>query len=294
MKCKSHPYEQGAGVCASCLRERLFALIAAQNELSSNNHHRHRRSDPAPPPPPPLVFPRSVSPYVSRRRSAGSDASPARPHYLRFFSTPQLGPTFGAAARGGGFGEIDGGRRRRFSALRSLFRHPRSEETEPGVGKLNSSPSSGSWFSALIRGARKKNKKSQPSAAAAEEAAQPRRTTRSRRAVERGMTPSLEGDEDDRETSEDEWGRPTSTPMRQFPGNHRHHRSLGAVSGLSVCLSPLARLRSEARRSKAADAWVSGDLRSPESSIQHRNAAAGGAALGPNRSRKLADMGRFK
>ncbi|XP_039166756.1 uncharacterized protein LOC104442860 [Eucalyptus grandis] len=71
MKCKKHPGDlsSGAGVCASCLRERLFALMAAQAQAQARAQaqaqalaHRAaaaaaeepRKSD-AQPPPPPLV-----------------------------------------------------------------------------------------------------------------------------------------------------------------------------------------------------------------------------------------------
>ncbi|XP_064984203.1 uncharacterized protein LOC135624482 [Musa acuminata AAA Group] len=293
MKCKSHPYEQGVGVCASCLRERLLALVAAQNELSAN-HHRRRRSDPPPQPPPPLVFPRSSSPYVSHRRSVGFDASPAHPHphhNTRFFSTPQVGPTFGDAADGGRFGEISGGRRRRFS-LRTIFGHHRSDEAEPGLGAPKGS-APGSWFSALIRGRRKKAHLSS-AAEEEEEEAPPVGARRSLRTVERGMPPTMEYEDDNDDgngyTSDKCRRRPTPTPMRLFPAAHRPHRSISAVSGFSACLSPLVRFRSDARRSHTAEPEISRDISSPSYPIQHWNPAA----LGPNLSRNVAASKKLK
>ncbi|CAL9160659.1 unnamed protein product [Musa hybrid cultivar] len=60
MKCESHPFEAGVGVCASCLRERLLAITAPAQAASSPEH----------PSPLPFQFPRSVSPSGSRRYSS--------------------------------------------------------------------------------------------------------------------------------------------------------------------------------------------------------------------------------
>lgn len=63
MKCRRHPYELGPGVCATCLRERLLALIAARDG-------RH-----------------------SPERSTNSLSSPSPRNLRRFFSTPQVNHT---------------------------------------------------------------------------------------------------------------------------------------------------------------------------------------------------------
>ncbi|XP_020579262.1 uncharacterized protein LOC110023941 [Phalaenopsis equestris] len=128
MKCKKHPYEAGDGVCASCLRERLYALIAAQNKLSPP------AGVPDPRPSPlnrHLPFPRSASPCFSHRRSLGSEASA----FNRFFSTPTNGNLT---------------RPKHSSLLPSIFGRSRSESWE--------SRSPFSWLSALMR--RKKSGKS--------------------------------------------------------------------------------------------------------------------------------------
>ncbi|CAL9766226.1 unnamed protein product [Musa acuminata subsp. burmannicoides] len=296
MKCKSHPNEYGVGVCASCLRERLLALIVAQNELSANRYHVRLRPDLSPLRHP-HEFHRPVSPYISHRRSVGSDSSPGHlrllHHYQRFFSTPQIGPTFAAASRGERLEEIDGGRRHRFSIFRTLFGHSRSDAAEPG-SRAPKESASGSWFSALIRGRRKKKKTSQLSSGAEEEEeeAPPWRVRRSCRPVGRGMSPAMEDEDEDHCSGyfSDDWRRPTPMPIRRFPATHRDHRSVSSVSGFSVCLSPLVSFGPESRRSHPAEAVFSGDLRSPANSIHHRNPAV----LAPNRSRKLADLGRLK
>ncbi|KAG1360940.1 hypothetical protein COCNU_09G004030 [Cocos nucifera] len=294
MKCKKHPYELGVGVCASCLRERLLDLIAAQNELPAE-HHLHR-PDPSPQLLPPLVFPRSVSPYVSHRRSVGSDASAAygRRYNHRFFTTPQVGPTFDAAADGFS-GDADGGRRRisgRFSVFSILFRHQRSGEAESDLGSSKRS-GSGSWFSALIRRRRKKKSRS----FSAEEAAATGRS----QASDRGMSPVIDDDDADgcssgySTESSSGWRRPTPTPMRRFPASsfHRYGGRAG-ISSFAVCLSPLIRVGHNSWRGQPAESGtMSGELRSTASPHRCRHRSAGGVSLGPNRSRKLAGLGRF-
>ncbi|KAG1359369.1 hypothetical protein COCNU_08G008150 [Cocos nucifera] len=301
MKCKNHPYELGVGVCASCLRERLLSLIAAQNVVSADHHHR--RPEPPLQPPSPLVFPRSVSPYVSHRRSVGSDASAAygRHYNHRFFSTPQFGPTFDAASGGCG-GDVDEGRRRhsgKFSVFSILFGHHRSEEADSDLGSLKSTGSD-SWFSALIR--RRRKKKSQ-SFTAAEEAQASGMSRPSCRASDRGMSPARDDEAEDCSSgysTESSSGLrlPTPTPMRLFPaGAYTHHGSRAGVSGFAVCLSPLMRVGPNRWRGKPAEASISGDLRSAASHHNRRrgrHGPAGGAWLRRNRSRKLADFGQFE
>ncbi|KAK9757721.1 hypothetical protein RND81_01G182000 [Saponaria officinalis] len=77
MKCDEHLSDQSSsvGVCASCLRDRLVSLIEQQiqskiqllssfdNPNLNHNPNFSRRS--------PLMFPQSVSPYISRRKSEG-------------------------------------------------------------------------------------------------------------------------------------------------------------------------------------------------------------------------------
>ncbi|URD89245.1 transposon protein [Musa troglodytarum] len=67
MKCTRHPLDDGVGVCAPCLRERLLALDAATAPSPDD-----RKATTQTPSPPPLPFPRSVSPYVPRSAAGGS------------------------------------------------------------------------------------------------------------------------------------------------------------------------------------------------------------------------------
>ncbi|XP_072982857.1 uncharacterized protein [Typha latifolia] len=259
MRCKIHPYECGVGVCAPCLRERLLALIAAQNEASAAA---------SPSPPPPLAFPRSVSPYLSRRRSDASTSAACRHRHPLFFSTPQIGPS----AAGD---ELAGSEKRwrgKFSILSSLFGHSRSGE--PSIASRASS-----WLSPLIR--RKKTTE-----IVSPELASPAAVGRARRSFQmrdRGVSP-----ERGEEEAESPW-RATPSPMRSTASRRRHGGGGGGISGFAVCLSPLARPRPCRRRGSGAPAEVglSGDLRSARSprhisSLEH------------NRSRKLTDFGRFR
>ncbi|KAH7668660.1 Protein OCTOPUS-like protein [Dioscorea alata] len=257
MKCKRHPFEGGVGVCASCLRERLLELAAAQNAISLPPT---LPPPPPPPPPPPLDFPRSVSPYLSRRRCLNPDESR---HFPRFYSTPQCG---GVAPK-------------RFSILSALFGNHRSGAIEPELEYAKGSKT-GSWFSAFIRGRRRKDRDP------------PLESRESWHPGTRGMSPARFGyydnDPEPESSSGDdaEWRMPAPTPARKFPAGGRHRA--GSMTGFSVCLSPLVWASPNRRRFPAAEGCsVSGEARSYSRHVS-------GVSLGHNRSRKLADLGRFQ
>lgn len=276
MKCKKHPCELGEGVCASCLRERLLALA---REQSGGDRRRAGFSSSSSPQPAPVAFPRSVSPRASRRRD------------FRFFSTPQVGPTFG--------GEEEGGRIRRsgrFSILRTLFGDRRSKKPERDW-VVREGSGSGSWFSALVR-----RRKKQPQISLAEGEAPLGHGRRAGQVVERGMSPAAENNRTDASgySSESSNGRrrTNSTPMRRTvtssSRNHHqlHQTELGTVSGFAVFLSPLQRVGTTARRTQVVGlAGFSVEPHSPAKSIhRHRHAAAG---LGSCPSRNFASSGRI-
>ncbi|CAN6269070.1 unnamed protein product [Urochloa humidicola] len=271
MRCARHPYEAGPGVCAPCLRDRLLALAAAQNEASS------LLPPPPPEPEPELVFPRSVSPYVSRRKS---DASAARGRPLLFFRTPQVGPA--AYGGGAGFEEGDIGFRRRrsgrFSMLAALFGHRSEKENDGGKERRRRS----SWLPGIGR-----RKKDQASAASP-----PRGSWRG--VSNRGLSPvryyaaDADGEESASPAAESPW-LPSPSPMRKTPCRRR--LGLGGapgVSGFAVCISPLVRPGRHLRGGHPPDA-VSGELRpSPLHPL------TSSASLHHCRSWKLADGGRFR
>lgn len=105
----------GVGVCASCLREKLFPILVAQ----SDTH------------PTPSIFPRSVSP----------------PHVIKsddqnrlFHDTPQLGPT--------GSIPVPKGEKTGFSVFGSRLK-------KPGLDCAATSSPPASWFSGLFSGREK-------------------------------------------------------------------------------------------------------------------------------------------
>uniref|UniRef100_A0A0D9W8R1 Uncharacterized protein n=1 Tax=Leersia perrieri TaxID=77586 RepID=A0A0D9W8R1_9ORYZ len=287
MKCRRHPYEGGVGVCAPCLRDRLLALAAAQNEASSL---------PPPPPPQPLpepapAFPRSVSPYVCRRKSDAASSGPRRrTPSLLFFRTPQVGPVYGGGGgAGGGFeeGDIEFEIRRRssssskFSVFAALFgghRRQHGSEEKGGGGKERRHHRS--WLAAIVPswGHRKKD----PA-----DSSPPRRSCHV--ISNRGLSPVMTGEEGI-SPAESPWWRPSPSPMRKTPCRRRlGSAAAGAgVSGFAVCISPLVR-PSPARHHPPDAAAFSGEL---GPSPLHR--LSSGSSLHHCRSWKLADGGRFR
>ncbi|XP_068650623.1 uncharacterized protein [Aristolochia californica] len=268
MRCKSHPYEGGVGVCASCLRERLLALVAAQEREAESPDNR-RKSETHPPP---LVFPRSVSPYVSRR----SAAREAWHHHPRFYSTPQVGPSCRDNKNG------------RFSLISSIFRSRSHEkDSDPRVSDASAKVSSSSWISNLFPGRRKKKSRlfSLDEESSTTGGCQMKCRTRNR-----GMSPvSKRRDEGSESPAGSGYSSESSTGYRkQITGPPRrratpqHTRN---VSGFAFCLSPLVRASPNASR---VDAGFSGEIRSA-----NRFHLSTAASLGANRSRKLADFGRY-
>lgn len=279
MRCKRHPYEGGAGVCASCLRDRLLALAAAQNQASSLPP-----PSPEPSPAPPL-FPRSVSPYVCPRKSDASGPWRQPPSSRLFFRTPQVEPTYGGGA---GFEEGDIGfqiRRRRssrLSALAALFGHHHHHQN--GSEEKGGERKHGSWFAGIMpRGRRKKEP-----AVSATSPLSPRRRRSSQVVSNRGLSPvrpSCDGSEESSSVADSPW-RPS--PMRKPPCRRPLGGGAGAgVSGFSVCISPLVRPTTgrHHRGGHPPDApALSGELHQPSS----------GSSLHHCRSWKLADGGRFR
>ncbi|KAG1362083.1 hypothetical protein COCNU_10G003020 [Cocos nucifera] len=273
MRCQRHPSDNGVGVCAPCLRERLLALLA--DHVDDPPHHRRKPG--SLPPPPPLQFPRSVSPYICRLQSV--DPAPSRLSRV-FFSTPRVGPSSSTAAAAGGFWRRGSGKS---SFLSSLFGNSRSEKAESDSG-ISEAPRSSSWLSVLVHGHRKSKKKKNSRPFAAEEAACPAR--------DRGMSPDT--DECAAESPGSWWRSTPSTMRRQDAYHHRHHRGWG-LADFTVCLSPLMRVSPGHRRSqKAAELGFSGELRGTLKPQHRRHVSSGAASLGPSRSRKLVDFGRFR
>ncbi|KAL7593179.1 uncharacterized protein LOC111906026 [Lactuca sativa] len=330
MKCKKHYADLSSvvGVCASCLRERLFSLVAAQEQAQAKAQsqdqtveEKNRNLDTHP------VFPRSVSPYISRRKSDNSAASTAAAAWpnsnqhnsernrhrsvpdQRFFSTPQVGPTVGCynPCRKKKHSFI------RFSLLTNLFRSKKRNEvdldSDPRVSVSNYGGSYGggdsvtsampspSWFSTIRSGGgcRKKQpfcfNESSNSAAS---------VMRKHYREDRGMSPVRYSDAYG--GVEDEFGDGSSgyescesrkqTPWRT-PAHPSVRRGGGGhgknVSGLTFCLSPLVRASPNRHwNHKGMPPVDGGEIRAPV-----KPHLSNTKTFCANRSKKLADLGRL-
>ncbi|XP_039069286.1 uncharacterized protein LOC120215784 [Hibiscus syriacus] len=285
MRCKKHlsDLSSGVGVCATCLRERLLVVIATETRLeraAAVNQDRRKHE------PPPLSFPRSVSPYVNRRKS--DDDGETWIHHQIFYSTPQVGLTTTTTA------DFDAAsvafkKKRKFSLFSSLF-GTRSEKfnSDPRVHNhrescyepASSSSSSSSWFSAIFTTGRKNQQFDH---------------RYPRPCADRGMSPATElnpGDECDRLPPEIS---PEVSPLwKRTPTTGRGGRT-GATNkrGMAFCLSPLVRAslnrQWKQKSGSAPDMTYTNEGRPPMK--PHLGTAAGFCA---NRSKKIADFGRVK
>ncbi|KAL5560601.1 hypothetical protein UlMin_036812 [Ulmus minor] len=315
MRCKKHlsDLSSSVGVCSSCLRERLCALIAAQAQAQAHaqaqTHLSRASEDPrkSDPNPPPLSFPRSVSPYVSRRKSDGATTrnhhhhhapghAPALPdnYHLQCYSTPQIGPTFSVSSDARSYKQ----KRSRFSFFSNLFRS-RSEkfESDPRVPYRDSSASSSpSWFSAIFSTRRDKE-----SAQFYPDGSIGVRKPRAR--MDRGMSPvrgtvwDCDYDEDgDRSPSGSGYSSESSqtwkrTPVVAPPSARRTRQGQNRnMSGLAFCLSPLVRASPNHHWNQKGLPPEVGKSGEPRASRKPHLSTA--ASFCKNRSRKLADFGR--
>ncbi|XP_062222403.1 uncharacterized protein LOC133921505 [Phragmites australis] len=283
MRCKKHPYQVGGGVCATCLRDRLLALAAAQNGASSSPPPQ------APPAPEPVAFPRSVSPYVSRRKSDASGGALRHHPSLLFLRTPQVGPAAGVLVEGDIGYEYEKRRAGKFSVLATLFghhHHHRSEEKEKGSSKEHKKRS---WLAGIMP---RRHKKQAPAAASASPPSPPPR--RSCRVVSnRGLSPergSHGGSGEESSSPADPPWRPFPSPMRRTPCRRRQTNSM--PSGFAVCLSPLVR-PSPGRRHRAVQPPDPGTF-SCELRPSPLHSLSSAASITRCRSKKLADGGRFR
>ncbi|KAG5092744.1 hypothetical protein JHK82_051522 [Glycine max] len=295
MKCKKHTSDLSStvGVCASCLRERLIALVAAR-VISRASDEYSRNSDPNPPPP--LIFPRSVSPYVSRRKPDYAAAWHDDRRDRLFYSTPQLGPTF--CAGDSAYHADAKSFKKRFNKFRifaKIFR-TRSEKFQSDPSCEQASYASPSWFSAFFP-TRRRNKDRTGTTEEYSSSAPRRRY----RPSDRGMSPVTTedfGDECDQSPSgsgyvseASPWWRRSPTVAPSARRSRLGHTKSSSGSGMALWLSPLVRASPNRRWNHkglppemAAAAEVRAAAAKP-----HLSAAASFCA---NRSRKLADFGR--
>ena len=300
MRCKKHVPDLTStiGVCASCLRERLEAILAAQARAQaraqaqaqparvaaapSSSDHNNQPKKPAEPNPPPLNAPNSASPHVSRRKSDFAGRNGRDRHLDRlFYSTPQVGPAFSAAAAGC---DRRTTKRRlgRFWNLASLFRI-RSNKPEPSPRESSCAPSSSSaataspaWLSTILR----KNREDDHGGSNHRQS--------DRETEESGN----EIDGHDKSSSAGSGISSESSPRRRNQAAAPARRSrLGpaekSVMKLAFCLSPLVRASPKRHWSHKG---LAQELGAPVGGAHHHIATA--ASFCANRSRKLADFGR--
>lgn len=287
MRCKKHftDCSSAVGVCATCLRERLLAIIETQTKYEAQVllvkpqlEDEHRNSDATEQH---ITFPKSVSPYISCRKS---DTSPAWPHLpqdvseRRFYSTPQIGPngiimTAKSSLRESRTGKFQ------FSSFSNLFRsktskfelrsdsnfdvvtkHKNSHSINSTITETPKTKSSTSWFTNLFASKKKRNSH---------------------------IVSMSFPDEYSSETSQ------KNTPMRATPQRRTQNQG-GNMGGLSFCLGPLVRPspnRSWNQKGVLPEMVIqSGEMK--VSPVRPNNLGAA-ASFKANRSRKLANFGRF-
>ncbi|KAI3818592.1 hypothetical protein L1987_12404 [Smallanthus sonchifolius] len=306
MSCKKHSTDLSsiAGVCASCLRERLVRVILAEKQLQAQSvEQNHCNSNTNP------TVPRPVSPYISRRKSINS-ANPAATVHLqrpfnkprlshsqsdkRFYNSPQI-----AINTGGCIGGSSSNSKKptliRFPSISNLFRsnsrngdadsnHRVSVSTSSKPYGTGDRPSSPFWNVLPGAGARQKNK-----AFYADE--------RKQLCVrDRGMSParsSNDGGEDELSdgSSGYESAESSKQTLKKTPSSRTVRRGGGQKSVTELIFCPLVgaspnRLLSM-KGKPPVDGGYSGDIRAP--AVPHISYAKSFSA---NRSRKIADFGR--
>lgn len=301
MRCKRHTvdFSSNNGVCATCLRERLLSLAASAAvtaAVEDNNRNQSRKSNNNNPPPPPLlIFPRSVSPYVTRRKSdagagAGAGGDPLTSSNRRFITTPQVDLVGYSCKDFESNRSYKSKENKKFSRFSNLFR-ARSEDFDSNSKSNNprfscdasesSSSSSRSWISSILSTGRRKK---QP--CYIEDVIAGRRP---QRIYCRGMSPARDTEPEPSSESIEELRR---TPATKTPGRRKIVNGIGtSMSGMAFCLSPLVRASPNCpfkRKMRFPSEFVnSGEITVPEK--PHISAAASFCA---NRSKKLVDLGR--
>ncbi|KAF8053821.1 hypothetical protein N665_1372s0009 [Sinapis alba] len=281
MRCKRHTvdFTSNVGVCASCLRERLLSLAAYAAAEDNNNNRQSQKSNK---PPPLLIFPRSVSPYVTGRKSdaGGGDR--------RFLAAPQVDLGFSCKDfESNRSSKPKGGK---VSRISNLFR-ARSEDygsDHKPVSRFScdgseSTSSSSSWLSSFLSTGRSKK---QPTTACYLEDVVISGHRRPQRVFCRGMSPARDENEPPLESVVETPGRSGRTPAMKTPGRRK------SMPGMGFCLSPLVRARPHCpfKRKTRFPSEVVGN--SAEVTVSEKPHISEAASFSGNRSKKLVDLGR--
>ena len=288
MRCKSHTVDFTSnlgGVCASCLRERLLSLAAYAAAEDNNNSNRQPRKSNKPPPL--LIFPRSVSPYVTGRKSdaGGGDR--------RFLAAPQV--DLGFSCKDFESNRSSKSKEGKASRISNLFK-ARSEDygsarkpvsinygsDRKPVSRFSCDGSESSWFSSFLSTVR--CKKQPTTACYIEDAISGHR--RPQRVFCRGMSPARDGNEPASESVEETPGRSRRTPAVKTPGRRK------IAAGIGFCLSPLVRAKPHCpfKRKTRFPSEVVGSA--GEVTVLEKPHIAEAASFCGNRSKKLVDLGR--
>ncbi|KZV43518.1 hypothetical protein F511_19062 [Dorcoceras hygrometricum] len=287
MKCKKHQIDPsgGVGVCASCLRERLVAIIAAQIQaqreaIFQQDQEDCRKSDVQLTP---LVFHRSVSPYVSHRKSDSAATWTIQGHHRRFYSTPQVGSNGCIAVAVDR--EKKSNKGRFSSVLLGIFRSKSGKavlDTGPVSVDSCAAAASPSWFSVIVPGRRKKQVQT---FSVEEYSIEARR--KSSRISDRGMSPTnVEDEEHCRDGSSGYSSESKKTPISTRRCKGRTPAQSRNASGFAFCLSPLVRPSPNWKWSQTV---APPDMKPAGEMKPHLSSAP---SFCKNRSRKLADFGK--
>ncbi|XP_023526934.1 uncharacterized protein LOC111790307 [Cucurbita pepo subsp. pepo] len=292
MRCRKHhsDFSSSIGVCASCLRERIFSVIAdqeqAENQSELGSGGIHEADVPLPPP----LVSDDQKPDEDLWSNLDREGN-RRPRHQRFYSTPQIGPNYrtnnSANTTFVSIGSFDRKQRSTKLSLWSKLFRSRSEKFEKNHRESHgpdSSSSSSSWFSTIFHGRRIKQQSSLSTVDESIAGVERRRC----QGIERGMLPVTVPDSDEEYEGLDR--SPVSQMFQQSPmaapgsakrGRLKHKQN---VSAFAFCLSPLVRAspnRIWNQKVAAPEASFSGNLRVPAK-----------PHLCANRSRKIADFGR--
>ncbi|KAD7117214.1 hypothetical protein R6Q59_006203 [Mikania micrantha] len=296
MICENHSTDISSvvGVCASCIRERLFRLILAQEQATGDGSLEQYTNS---------VIWRSVSPIGRRKyvNLVNPVATVQRPYNKprlnhsqsdkRFYNSPQI-----VINTGGCIGGSSSNRKPtliRFPSISSLFQSTSrdgdadSNYSEPCGGNRKSSVMpSPSWLSNVFPGAgvRRKNKAFHAG------------VVRNQRCVrDRGMSPvrsSSDGDVSDETGSFQSTESCKQTPVKT-PSHQAVRRGGRRKSITELILCPLVRSSPnrmlDVKGKPPVDGGFSGDIRAPVPAMPHLSYAKSFSA---NRSRKIADFGR--
>lgn len=287
MTCKKHPSDLSSseGVCASCLRERLLAYIAAQSQSQPPPRLVSRAAVASYDCPPPLIFPQSALARVSRGKSdkaswQGQNGGMRPSHY---------GNHGGTAASDGDTAPT----RKRWGklwAFSNFFRYKsdkfESDHTRDSC-EASSSEASSTWYSMIFPSRRR-------ILARRNEQTNAKEQRNGQQDCGKSLANSDNFSEDCNDHDLERSPRWQKTAIVSVPSAPRSRPGHGKNAlGMGLCLSPLVRgnpIRSQkSKGSSSVEFTVAGERKARTKPI-HLNAAS----FANNSSRKLTDVGKTR